>query len=77
MHELTERDWRFHDAWCRWYTGFVEAVLGVAWRVLPRRLYNALAKFAVDTAWPMGVFAAWCYCNVRDAGDILRWLVYG
>jgi hypothetical protein len=77
MNEMTDRDWRFHDAWCRWYSAFVTAILRTAARLLPRRAYGAVEKFAVDTAEPMGRFAAWVYCNLRDAGDILRWLVFG
>jgi hypothetical protein len=77
MHELTDRDERFIGWWCCWYPTFCGTVLGVAERILPRRLYVKFAIFVVDIAEPMGEFAGSCYCNVRDAGDILRWLVTG
>lgn len=74
---LHDRDERFIDGWCRWYPAFVTAILKAAGRLLPRRLYAAFEKFAIDTAELMGKFAGWCYCNVRDAGDIVRWLLIG
>ncbi len=77
MNDIAERDQRVIRAWCRWYPNFCDAILRIAARILPRRLYMALERFAVDTAEPMGKFAGWCWCNYRDAGDILRWLVYG
>ncbi len=77
MSELTERDERFIRAWSYWYPAIVSCLLNVAERTLPRRLYFALATFACDTAWPMGVAAGWMYCNVRDFSDFLRWLIYG
>jgi hypothetical protein len=55
--EAPERDERFIRAWCCWYPNFCDAVLGLAERILPRRAYMALAKLAIDAAWPMGAFA--------------------
>jgi hypothetical protein len=77
MNDLIERDERFIRWWTVNYPEFVTVILLFAIRVLPRRLYTVFERLAVDTAEPMGKFAGWCYCNVRDAGDILRWLVYG
>jgi len=71
------RDERFCAWWTHWYPRFAIAVLGIAYRVLPARMYAKLERIAVDTAEPMGKLAGWCYCNVRDTGDLIRWLFIG
>jgi hypothetical protein len=77
MNASQDRDQRFIDAWCRFYPAFVAAILRAAARLLPRRAYGALEQSTVDSAEAMGRFAGWCWCNYRDASDILRWLVLG
>jgi hypothetical protein len=77
MNASQDRDQRFIDAWSRWYSEFVAAILRTAARLLPCKAYGAAEKLAVDTAEPAGRFVGWVYCNVRDAGDILCWLVLG
>lgn len=45
---LHDRGERFFQFWSHWYSIFVTAILRVAARLLPRRAYGAVEKFAVE-----------------------------
>lgn len=73
-----DRDERFVQAFASRWNAFANATLRLAHKVhVPYPWRLQLATLFEDTAFGVGCIAGEIYSDVRDAGDLIRWLLTG